>query len=119
LCGCGSVTQVRSQGRGEEREGVDGHQGTVEHEGGDPDFPVEESVLDELHLEFGTAAIVVEGESGLEVFSLGLSQELGSVGVVVEHPEGGNGDDDGEDTLKDEDPSLAVSSDDRGQLLRA
>ena len=90
----------------------------MEHESGDPDLPVEESVLDELHLEFGTAAIVVEGQSGLQVFSLGLGQELGSVGVVVEHPEGGNGDDDGENTLKDKDPSLAVSSDARVQSVK-
>jgi hypothetical protein len=94
----GCVTQVGGQSRREKRKGVDGHQGRVEHDGVDPDLPVKESIQNESSLEFVTAAIIVEQESGLENSSLVVTKEFGSVGVIVKHPEGSDGHYDSEDT---------------------
>lgn len=69
-----------------------------------PDFPVQKSVLDELVLEGLRTAIVVERESGLHELSLLRAQELGSIGVIVKHPERSASDNDGGNTFQDEDP---------------
>jgi len=71
-----------------------------------PDLPVEESVLDELVLEGLRASIVVELESGNDEVTLLVGQELGSLGVVEQHPEGSCSDYDCRDSFKNENPSL-------------
>jgi hypothetical protein len=72
----------------------------------DPDFPVEEGIFDEFVLVRLRTAVVVELESFDDKSTLILGEELGSVGVIVQHPERGNGDNDGSNTLEDENPSL-------------
>jgi hypothetical protein len=72
----------------------------VEHDGRGPDLPVQECVSDESSLELVATAVIVEQESSLEHSSLIVLQELGRVGVVMKHPEGGDGDNNGEDTYE-------------------
>lgn len=78
-----------------------------------PDLPVEEGILDKLELELGGAAVVVEQKPSLEELALVGSEELGGVGVVVQHPEGGDGNDDSGDAFKDEDPPKSQRKPDR------
>jgi hypothetical protein len=61
----GGVTKIGSQGRGEDREGVNGHEGGVEHDCRDPDLPVQESIHDKSSLVLVTASIVIEEKSSL------------------------------------------------------
>jgi hypothetical protein len=82
----------------------------VEHDGVDPDLPVEEGVPDELHLELVGATVVVEVKTLNSVAALGLGKELGCVGVVVHDPERSEGDNNGGDTLENENPALEGSA---------
>jgi hypothetical protein len=54
-------------------------------------------------------AIIVEQQAALDKFALSVVQKLGRVGVIVQHPEGGDGDGDSKNTLEDKDPPLTVS----------
>lgn len=71
-----------------------------------PDFPVKESVLDELGLVILAATVVVESKSSLDGFLLWRGEELGSGGIVAHDPERCNTSKDSDNTLKDEDPPL-------------
>jgi len=83
----------------------------LEHESEDPDLPVEEGIFDEFIFEVLAATIVIEEEPLLERLTFGLSEEFSGGGVVIEHPERCDSDDDGKDTFEDEDPALYSVSD--------
>ena len=82
----------------------------------DPDFPVEEGVSDEPVLVFTTAPVVVQEQSRLDGLALLGGEELGSSGVVAHHPDRDDTDDDGEDTLENEDPLLGGKSVSQGSM---
>lgn len=53
----------------------------------DPNLPVKEGILDEFVLVLLGTTVIVESESLNHEVTLGLSEELGSVGVIMKHPE--------------------------------
>lgn len=100
-----SVTEFGGQSWRKQGKAVNWHQSTLEKHGRDPDLPVEKSIPDELPFEGGAATVVVEQKSLLKHLSLVFGQKFGRVGVVVEHPERGDGGEDCHDALQDENPT--------------
>jgi hypothetical protein len=79
----------------------------VEHERESPNFPVKESVENELLLVLVRETVVIELKTRYDECFLFRVEELCRVGIVEEHPEANGSDSDCCDTFENEDPEWA------------
>lgn len=95
---------------GGEEDG-DGVERGVDADGDDhvnPDLPVTEGILHELPIKGIREDRAVLFETAENLLALVISEELGSVGVIVHDKEGHDSKDKGDEALNDEDPGPAV-----------
>ena len=109
LCGGGFVAQACDDGGEEEGEGVEGAVGAHVDEGVEPGLPVADRGPEVGHAEifvFGGGLLVgfQAAEHAPSVFG---GEEVRFVGEVVDHPEGGEPDEDGGEAFENEDPGPA------------
>lgn len=95
------------------KEDGDGIERSVDSDGDhhvNPDLPVLESILGELHVEGIRENRSILLETSENLLALGVVEELGSVGVVVHDKESHDSEDESDETLNDEDPSPAIKT---------
>lgn len=99
-----AVAETLDNGGEEDGDGVEGDVDADGDDHVDPDLPILHGVLEELHVELirENGAILLEAAD--DFLLLTLSEELGGIRVVVHDKEGGDGSDEGDDALNDEDP---------------
>lgn len=101
--------QVTHDGGQEQTECVERHVAAHVDDHTDPHLPVEPGLPKVLHGEFLVrgGGLLVEFEAANDAGAVIVGEELGFVGEIVDHPERGDADEDGEETFEDEDPGPA------------
>lgn len=108
----GGEGEVLDDGRKEDAEGVEGHQGTHVDEHTDVGLPVAESLpeIRVLVLLVLGGRLLISLKSEDDALAILGGEELGLVGEVVNHPERSDTSDNGEETLENEDPSPTLDT---------
>lgn len=103
---------VGDDGGQEQTEGVERHERTSVDQHADIGLPVLERSPDRIGLEvlIVGGSLLITSKAVQDTSTILGGQEFGFGGEVVDHPEGKGGDDDGDETLEDEDPPPALEA---------
>jgi len=99
--------QIRDDSGQEETDAVQRHEGPHVDQHADVGLPVLECLVDICHLEvfmFRTT-LFIQLEAAQDAVTIGLGEELGLIGEIVDHPEGSDGDNNGKDAFENEYPT--------------
>ena len=99
-----AVSKTGDNGGKEDGDGVERNVDADGDEHVNPDLPVGEGSLEELHVELIREDGSILLKSADDFLLLTSREELGGIGVVVHDKESGDSSDKGHDTLNDEDP---------------
>ena len=109
------VPEIADDGGEEEGEGVQGPVGAHVDDGGQPGLPVLDRGPEVRHLELLVlrARLLIPFQAADDAGPVDIGQEARLIREVVDHPEGSEADDDGQEAFEDEDPgppSLAADT---------